>query len=601
MLREAMEAFTAKLQKPNGERLVLDAYVPKNGTYRLIELGKDSFRVSKTLDIAVDKKNDTIIGSTDEDYPLIRSLDYYSKLIEMNKPVDSSKTIHTNNYMSLAVKKESILNGKYTAEVLGSYYETLADPLLKYGKKAKTKELYQQVESEIGPPDRELIQRIHQIAASGAIWDGMDLNGKGYVKIFFVFENREKTLEVYKQEYKRYMIPNIYNNNEFNVRDESGISGLPGNNMGMNSKKPYLENKSRKVKVPYLLNQEDAMLQSQLFDYFMGQVSKGRYHIYIENDEDDPRIISCSNKETPDDFSEGYYLRLRMDKNEAAIVDADVISDYNPNLFPPFMVKDHIGVSDRIPEKYSLNYNQYCNQVWEIKALIDQIFLENSFSKNLDTEAKDISIQGDSGGRIKRCLLKCRSSLIDWFYKGEQRKAVQVLEDVTLELIRNSLRRGDTLKAMSQFNLRWSLLDYFDENRRMGERMENVRMKLREHINLPGDAEWQFESDEEFGVAVGQAVSYFVSLSKAYDRTEALINPFLNAKDVKMIKNRLLQMYKKYNYRISHNGVGRVQKLMSHIMEYEPEKICREEIMVGFTAANMIYEKKNESEESEHE
>ena len=57
----------------------------------------------------------------------------------------------------------------------------------------------------------------------------------------------------------------------------------------------------------------------------MGQVSKGKYHIYVENDANDSRIISCSNTETPDAFSSGYYLRLRMDKNEAAIVDADVI------------------------------------------------------------------------------------------------------------------------------------------------------------------------------------------------------------------------------------------------------------------------------------
>ena len=134
------------------------------------------------------------------------------------------------------------------------------------------------------------------------------------------------------------------------------------------------------------------MIQSQLFDYFMGQVSKGKYHIYVENDANDSRIISCSNTETPDAFSSGYYLRLRMDKNEAAIVDADVISDYNPNLLPTFMVKDHIGASDKIPDRYKLEYNKYCNKLWELKSMTDRIFLEDSFSKNLDTEAKDISI-----------------------------------------------------------------------------------------------------------------------------------------------------------------------------------------------------------------
>ena len=52
--------------------------------------------------------------------------------------------------------------------------------------------------------------------------------------------------------------------------------------MGMNSKKPYLENKTRKVKVPYLLNQQKALLQSQFFDYLLGEVSKGKYNFYVK-------------------------------------------------------------------------------------------------------------------------------------------------------------------------------------------------------------------------------------------------------------------------------------------------------------------------------
>ena len=40
MLSEALEAFKAMLDK-DGDRIILDMYVPKDGTYRIIELKDD--------------------------------------------------------------------------------------------------------------------------------------------------------------------------------------------------------------------------------------------------------------------------------------------------------------------------------------------------------------------------------------------------------------------------------------------------------------------------------------------------------------------------------------------------------------------------------
>ena len=37
--------------------------------------------------------------------------DYYSKLVDMNKPMDTTKTIHSNNYLSVFIKKENIKKG----------------------------------------------------------------------------------------------------------------------------------------------------------------------------------------------------------------------------------------------------------------------------------------------------------------------------------------------------------------------------------------------------------------------------------------------------------------------------------------------------------
>lgn len=112
MLQEALEIFNKMLLE--NDRIVIDAYNLKDGTYRLIEMKDDEWKIKKTVDIFYDKKKKEIVGENDEDYFLIKQLDYYSKLLEMNKPIDPKKVIHTNNYLSIAVKKESIVSQKLT-------------------------------------------------------------------------------------------------------------------------------------------------------------------------------------------------------------------------------------------------------------------------------------------------------------------------------------------------------------------------------------------------------------------------------------------------------------------------------------------------------
>ncbi|MCS4473106.1 hypothetical protein JQ038_17150 [Clostridium botulinum] len=46
----------------------------------------------------------------------------------MNKPIDSNKIIHSNNYLSFFVKKESVVNGKLNEKIIDDYYEILKNP-----------------------------------------------------------------------------------------------------------------------------------------------------------------------------------------------------------------------------------------------------------------------------------------------------------------------------------------------------------------------------------------------------------------------------------------------------------------------------------------
>lgn len=259
------------------------------------------------------------------------------------------------------------------------------------------------------------------------------------------------------------------------------------------------------------------------------------------------------------------------------------------------VLKNYIEIPEERIEKSKIHYDEAIEDQWVIMDLINGIFFEGKLKNNFFTDARDMNIYDDC---LKQSILKSRNILANWFWRGEQNQLVKILDDVSLALIKNSILNDETFAAQRKFNLRWSLLEYLDDQE-VGVHMSEIRNQLREHINVAKDVEWDFISDEEYSYAVGQAVSYLLHLSKANNKTESYVNPFFNAKNSKVIKQRLLRMYTKYNYQIIHINGGRNAQLLSHVMEYEPKEIKHELIMAGFTAPSLMYEKKTDDEDNE--
>lgn len=591
MLQEALEVFNKMLLK--NDRIVIDSYNLKDGTYRLIEMKDDEWQIKKTIDIFFDKKKKEIVGKNDEEYFLIKQLDYYSKLLEMNKPIDPKKVIHTNNYLSIAVKKESIVSQKLTQEIIENYFQVLSNPILKYEKKSKSKKLYEDVEKKLGLVDIELLKKIKEYVLKYDIFSDIDLTKKNYVKVFFIFPDTKKTLDYYKKESERYLLPNLYNSNDYNIVDQNIIWGLSNNNMGMNSKKPFLENKTRKVKVPYLLDQQSALLQSQFFDYLWGKVSQGQYDFYIITDEGCEDIKSL---EDIDEFVSGYYIRCRKEKNEVEIVHTDSVTAYSSRLSQSFVLKNYIEIAQKNIDQSHLNYDVYINDLWKICDLMDSIFFDGKLKFNFYSQIEDIQIYDSV---LKRYLLENRNILLSWFYFGKTNGLKFAVDKFSFELILNALRKNEIPKAQRQFNLRWSLLSYLGDERSIGKNMNEIRKKIRNYINLPVDKEWDFGNDEEFAYAVGQLVYYFGTLNKSNNKSQAFVNEYLNAKNIDILKNKLITAFKKYNYLISYDNSKRVSELITHIMTYNPQELKVEYIVAGFTALSLIYEKKQEDNKDE--
>ena len=582
MISECLEVFKNRLEA-EGEELILNDYIPVDGTYVLID---KEYKIKSTAEIKMDKKT----GKLNKDatyYKEICYYDYHSKLISMNKPQDPAKIIHSNNHNSFWIKKESLLNGKLTEEVIDKYYEILEEPIRKY-KKGKALELYQSVEEMIGEVNREALEKNkawikEHIFTIDKIIE-VDLEKKDYLKIFFEADASE-----YEREGKRYFIPNIYNNNNYNIKVENKVMGLPDNNQGMNSKKPFLSIKTRKTATPYLLDQEQVMLQKQFFDYLMNFVSAGKYNVYVDLERNE--FQSCRNDEFPIGSICGFFLRIYKGKNEAEIHYQDVVPFYQNELEDEMEYINYLGISNKKHPEYEEDYHTY-DKLSELERLVDEIFFSKMLKNNYFTEAEKLSITDE---RLKRNLLLHRMELHSWFRLKNTAGVRKTIDKASLDSIKASILSGYEGKAVRQINLRLSLLQYLEKG---GEYMADFSVNLRENLKqkLASEESLGLENDTEYYYAVGQLAKYYIFLNRGSKKNESLINPILNARSSQSIKDKLLQYYKKYNYDILL-GAKRADALYKMILGYEPEgKIKQDMICMGFVDNNLVLEKREEKE-----
>lgn len=574
MLKECLEIFGKVLDEE--DKLILDNYIPADGTYILVSKDKDEFKIKEVLNIRYNKKSEEIDGKNNSFYDDICFYDYNSKVIDMNKPIDKKKIIQSNNYISFIIKKESLTNGKLTNERIKQYYDTLANPYLKYTD-IKAKELYKDLENELGEVDKESLEEIKSWIEENIFNLGIDINGKDYLKIFF-----EDSRELYEKEGRRYLIPNIFNSNAFNIKINGEIIGLPNDNIGLNAKKPYLENKSRKVTVPYLVSSKDVRFQKKFFDYLLNCAAAGKLNIYLNDD----GIREFKNGELPDENFNGLFLRLKKGK-EAEIHSFDTINGYKSKLDKKFIFKDVFDMD--IKELSKERYGSYINKK-NIQEILDSVLFSKYLKNNYFTEASDIS---NKDGILVNNLLVSRDSIFNWLYKGRNEGVYPILNKVSLNMIKVSINNGFLNKAKHQFNLMCSINEYFNGGINMADTINQIRSDIREKIN---DSDTRYiSSDKEYYFAVGQLVNYFLSRSKGKNKPQSLVNPFINSKNNKLIKEKLLALYKKYNYDIETQS-KRFNNLYSMVLGYETiSEVDQNMIIAGYLNTSLIYEKNEEA------
>ena len=574
MIDEALEVFK-KIYDKEGEKLVVNKHIPKDGTYILVNI--KSGKIIEKLNIFYDKKAKKIDGELNQYYGYFRAFDYYSNLVDMNKPMDPKKTIHSNQIYSFFIKKDSIRENKLTKSIIEGYKKNLLNPEEKYNSK-EAKELYKNIAEKLPKIEKDIVEDIFLWIEDNVNENLLENdNKKDYLKIFFVEEDLDKSLEVFKNEHKRYIIPNIFNSNDYNKKIGETIYGLSNNNMGLNAKKAFLENKTRRVSTPYLVNTDEILLQYVFYNYLLPEVKQGNYYIYFLENEIIPRTYKegCPN-------GAKYLLNASYSK-DVDIKNFNVISkNSSEEISINFKEILHQKKKDTDEIEYgNLNKEKMMNNINKI--LFYNSLLGNFLLNDGDLDIKDIE--------IKKLLMKYRNAFYKWFYLNDETEVKKNIRKIYLDAVMVAIGNGHFFKASQQLDFGFCLEKYFYGKSELMEEIMNVKEVFLNHTLSEED--WEFSNDEEYFFAVGQILAYINYMRNSKAKSLNFIKQLTFVKNIDVLKEKIKKIVISYSH-IFETKNKKINRTISNISLYQPKEIRIDILLAGFTADIIFFKKREE-------
>ena len=574
MIDEALEVFR-KIYDKEGEELVVSKHIPKDGTYILVNI--KSGRIMETLNISYDKKTKKIDGELNQYYSYFRAFDYYSNLVEMNKSMDQKKTIHSNQIYSFFVKKESVRENKLTKAIIEGYKKNLLNPEEKYNSK-EGKELYKNIAEKLPKIEKDIVEDIFFWIEDNVNENLLENdNKKDYLKIFFVEDDLDKSLELFRNEHKRYLIPNIFNSNDYNKKVGKIIYGASNNNMGLNPKKVYLLNRTRRVSTPYLVDTDEILLQYAFYNYLLPEVKQGNYFIYFTENEIIPRTYKegCPN-------GAKYLLNASYSK-DVDIKNFNVISKNNDEeIIINFKEILHQKKKDTDEIEYgNLNREKMMNN-------INKIFFYNSLLGNFLLNDGDLDIKDIE---VKKLLMKYRNSFYKWFYLNDEAEVKKNIRKIYLDAVMVTIGNGHFFKASQQLDFGFCLEKYFYGKSELMEEIMNVKEVFLNHTLSEED--WEFSNDEEYFFAVGQILAYINYMRNSKAKSLNFIKQLTFVKNIDVLKEKIKKIIISYSH-IFETKNKKINRTVSNISLYQPKEIRVDILLAGFTADIIFFKKREE-------
>jgi CRISPR-associated protein Csh1 len=583
LINDLVQLFKSAYERL-GDNIILDSYHPKPGLYMKID------KNGKPQKLVIGKERPE--GNPDL-YKWFRDRDYYSILVDMNKPVDPKKKIHSNNYLTLFIKKdifpgvgENSLDKSTFEERVKQYFDILAQPEEKNGDK-KVKELMEYVPGQTDLTEIEsnrdyILDQLDFLIEEIKVEDF-----EGYVSLFF-----DEDISIYKYVCRKYLVSRIFNKNTFNEKFGSKIMGLSNYNMGSNDKKPYLELKTTKYKVPYRVTVEDAIMTKKFFDWLGYQEERELLIPYDFNFEG--KLESIRNIKV---LNNCYYLYFAKGK-EITIEDFEYLPHYRSKI--DFQILNVLQVGKTEGNVVRLEDDIYPRTRIELEGYTDRYFFNGRLTGGYFQEPKIKT--GVFSKNLQNLLLISRKAFHSFFRKAIDEDLYSIIDKVSMAIVKEHLRNGEAYKAAWAYNLRIGFLDYYSikGGEKMGDRLKGLMERLDNKIS---SKETVFcENDEEFYFTAGQLAYFILSKSEAKKKNFDMAEPFLRAKGSSEIKKQLNYMFDRYKHAIRLYDTS-FKNAMSMIRAYDTEgsyKEYEDTFIAGLMARNMFYKSsENETEKEE--
>lgn len=560
MIYDILDIFR-KEYEAKGDKLILDNYVLKDGFYVKIH---ENHRAEYFIFMNDKKQENKALCLKDlegnirqEMFEWFTPRDYYSGYLNSNKSFYDKK-IHNINYLSFFVKIESfneksekklnlasikgqflsLLNyKKFTKKEEKSILKTFQDKINHCNRKKEVAKNYRYIENNI-----------HHIVSLAS-----DAGVNNYIKIFF-----DASVDKYADESTFYYAIKIFNDIGYSQKIADAIFGLSDSNMGLNSKKPYLEHKTRKINAPFMILNNDALLTKKFFDWLKFQNTTNKYPL--------------------DKTKEGKYLFIDRDyKEKDLITDFDYLPAIVEKLQEPIKMKNYLNIHN--------NEDFEMVELGHLENTIDEIFYNKQLKNNYFRD--DLKVSDFVSKKLQQLIFKTKYAMVNYFKKFDEREFYQVVKKYGTDFVVEHLRHNREYRAKESLNLKFSLLHH------KGEMVMDINSMQKKMIEKLDTSDYTQLDTVEFCYLAGQVAKYLLTKSKSGKKDADMLEPFLRAKNVKKLKEEIKFTFFKYKHEIGLNQT-KFNNGLSLITAYDENdaSIDQDAFLVGILSQNLFYMKK---------
>lgn len=598
----------------SGSSVILDNYSMKDGLYIRLNIDEEVINIEDDDVLVVNsKEKDEVVKNIDL-CNWIKERDYLSRLPndDTNKVVGGIKTgrkIHSTNYLTLFVKKdvcpglggEKEISAEDLNKYLEAYYNEMANSEKKLadmcnGKKESNggtlEKFFPHLAEQLGEKRKEQLQRVKQfmlnnlndlLAVLKRLSEGKSFGG--YVKMFI-----DEDISTYQLESELYVIPKIFNVNDYNIPVDGQVYGLPSENMTTNTKKPYLLLKTMKCTVPSRVTVNEAKISRALFEWLAGQ-GKNK-HIKFEQGYSFNGGMMDSNKEG--------FFSLHLNK------DGEIDEyDYIPNAVKDieFKFENVLGIRNKDGQKvyYDEITKPYVLE-WQVcRLLFNNEKLAEGYLKSKEPDIKTNKFTAV----MKTMFIGSRDAMFDCFSKGVNHSFKKMTDKLSMDLVEEQMKHTIEGTNMSRlrtaYNLRISLLEYFEVGggNELADKLKNIISTTESKLSSQ-EKSMTIENDEEFYFICGQMAYYMLYQTESKSKSFGLFEPILVCRNSDQLKRKLNETFNTYKHALSFT-YEKFKRAFAAVMAYDAEvKIegtMKDMLMAGIMADNIFLKKKEEQKD----